>query len=75
MGKRAHVPYRGWKSTKLHLALIAMAAIFAGYAATGFDPQCFGAFVMGMLGGAAVYGGGNVAEKLGAPPPEPPGPL
>lgn len=57
-------PYRGWHSTKLHLALIAMALITLGYAMTGWNEHAFDGFVMGILGGAAIYSTGATLEKL-----------
>lgn len=76
MGKHAP-PYRGWKSTKLHLALIAMALIAGGYALTGFNEHCFDGFVMGILGAAGIYSSAAVTEKFKAAPapPEAAGPL
>lgn len=78
-------PYRGWKSTKLHLSLITMALVFGGFAFTGFKPEAFEWFVIGLLGASGIYSGGNVFEKVKArvgaapapppPPPEEPGPL
>jgi hypothetical protein len=72
MGKHSHPPpYRGWRSTKLHLALIAMGLIAGGYALTGFNEHCFDGFVMGVLGGAAIYSGAATWEKFRAPPAPP----
>lgn len=66
--------YRGWRSTKLHLALVAMAVIVAGYVLTGFPAAAFNEFVFGVLGAAAIYSGAAAAEKFtppanDAPPP------
>lgn len=72
MPKHSHPPpYRGWKSTKLHLSLIAMGIITAMYALAGFPEHAFDGFVMGILGAAGIYSGANTAEKFRAPPPPP----
>lgn len=60
-------PYRGWRSTKLQLSLIAMAVVTGAYAMTGFNEHAFDGFVVGILGAAAIYTGGNVAEKRRTP--------
>ncbi len=57
-------PYRGWHSTKLHLALITMSLMSIGYALTGFSPALYGEFCMGLTAAAGVYSGSSVAEKL-----------
>ena len=62
-------PYRGWGSTKLQLSIIAMAVITGAYAMTGFNEHAFDGFVIGILGAAAIYTGGNVTEKLRASRP------
>lgn len=68
--------YRGWSGTKLHLALIAMGLVSAGFAATGFAKDLYGSFCMAVIAAAGIYSGAAVtAEKLsgkpGAPPPVP----
>ncbi len=56
--------YRGWHSTKLHLALITMGLISIGYGLTGFSPTLFGEYCMALIAAAGVYSGSSVAEKL-----------
>jgi hypothetical protein len=65
-------PYRGWRSTKLHLAIITMAAITFGYAMGHFNGEQFGEFVVGVLGAAAIYSGTATVEKFRSPPVEAP---
>jgi hypothetical protein len=64
-------PYRGWKSTKLHLSLITMGVLTLAYAMTGWNAHYFDAFAMGLLGASMIYTGGNVAEKFRRAPPAP----
>lgn len=63
----------GWRSTKLHLALITMGVLTGGFlllvsqlteGASG--DALFGTYVMGMLGAAGIYSGSNVAATLSA---------
>lgn len=64
--------YRGWKSTKLHLALIVMGLMTAVYALAGFPPAAFGEFCFGLVSAAGVYSGAHAAEKFAKPPVQPP---
>ncbi len=64
--------YRGWSSTKLHLTLIAMAAVTAAYAFTGFAPDLFGTYCVTMVGFAGSSHAAAVVEKATAKPPAPP---
>lgn len=58
-----HVP-RGWKSTKLQLALITMSIITVVYGLTGFSEAAFGEYTMALLGAAGIYSTTNAAEKF-----------
>jgi hypothetical protein len=72
----------GWTSTKLHLALITMALMTAGYLlavlrlpTTSSVDGLYTTFVMGLLAGAAIYSGSNVASSVvtaKTPPAAPP---
>lgn len=55
--------YRGWRSTKLHLALIAMALISGGYAIAGHRPDEFGSFCTFLLAASAIFTTAAVVEK------------
>lgn len=55
--------YRGWRSTKLHLALITMAFICGGYVLTGHRPDEFATFCTFLLAATAIYTGAAVIEK------------
>lgn len=61
---------RGWKSSKLHLALITMALISAAYSLTGFAESLFGEFCMALLAAAGVYSGSATVEKFAKPKPD-----
>lgn len=68
--------YRGWRGTKLHLAILTMVLVVFGYWMTGFKPELYDAYCMALLAAAGIYSGAVVtAEKLsgkhGAPPPTP----
>lgn len=65
---RAHPYSRGWRSTKLHLALITMALITGVYVLAGFPAGSFEALVWGLLGAAGIYSGAATAEKFTRPP-------
>ncbi len=58
--------YRGWKSTKLHLALLTMAVITAVYARAGFPDLQFENFCLALLGAAGIYSGTSTADKFAA---------
>lgn len=56
-------PYRGWRSTKLHLSLISMALMCGGYWFAG-SPESFGALCTGLVAAAGLYSGAAAAEKF-----------
>lgn len=60
--------YRGWYSTKLGLALIAMLLIFLAYACTGFADDLFTEYCLALVALAGVHGAANVVEKATAKP-------
>jgi hypothetical protein len=66
--------YRGWKSTKLHLALITMGIITGVYALAGFPVAAFGEFTMAITAAAGIYSSTAAAEKFVRPEPPPPSP-
>ncbi len=57
-------PYRGWHSTKLHLALITMALMSIAYAWAENSPALFGEYCMGLIAATGVYSGSSVVEKI-----------
>ena len=59
---------RGWRSTKMHLALLTMALITGVYAFVGFPEAQFGEYCLGLLGAAGIYSGASTAEKFVRPP-------
>jgi hypothetical protein len=61
---------RGWRSTKLHLALITMAGMLYAFNLTGAAHDLFGTFCMGFLTAAGIYSGASVIEKFTKAPPE-----
>lgn len=73
----------GWQSTKLHLSLITLGLLTAGFlllifrlpAGSSVD-SLFGTYVMGVLGAAGIYSTTNVAatlsQRASAPQKEPP---
>lgn len=67
-----HPHSRGWRSTKLHLALVTMALITGVYALAGFPGQSFEAFTLGLLGAAGIYSSASTAEKFSPRPSSPP---
>lgn len=65
-------PYRGWKSTKLHLALITAALMTLVYGLVGFPATSFGEYCMALIAAAGIYSGAAAAEKFAKPSaPEP----
>lgn len=68
---RAHPYSRGWRSTKLHLALVTMVLITGVYALAGFPAGSFEAFTLGLLGAAGIYSSASTAEKFTKPPAGP----
>lgn len=65
---------RGWKSTKLQLAVLTMSVITLVYAFTGFHQAAFGEYVIGLLGAAGIYSTTNAAEKFAVRKSDPPEP-
>lgn len=63
--------YRGWRSTKLHLALITMALVTGVYALTGFHVAAFGEYTMALIGAAGIYSSAAAVEKFAARAPAP----
>lgn len=61
--------YHGWKSTKLHLALITMVLVCGGYVATGFASDLFSTFCTALLAAAGIYSSAATAEKFVKGPP------
>jgi hypothetical protein len=59
--------YRGWRSTKLHLALVTMALATGAYAFTGFHPELYGEYTMALIAAAGMYSGAAAAEKFAGP--------
>lgn len=59
---------RGWRSTKLYMALLTMALMTGVYAFTGFPEAQFGEYCLGLLGAAGIYSGASTAEKFVRPP-------
>lgn len=68
--------YRGWKSTKLHMALITQALITLAYWLMGWPPMLFGEYGMLLLASASIFSAPALMENLkrlkNPPPPEPP---
>lgn len=62
--------YRGWRSTKLHLALVTMALVTTVYGLAGFPPAAFGEFCMTIIAAAGIYSGAATAEKFVPRPPQ-----
>jgi hypothetical protein len=61
--------YRGWRGTRLHLALIAMSLIAGAYALAGFPAEQYATFTMSLLGAAGIYTGAETAARFAAPKP------
>ena len=62
-----HPHCRGWRSTKLHLALITMVLMSGAYALAGFPNELFSAFTMGLIAAAGIYSGAATVEKFSKP--------
>lgn len=60
---------RGWRSTKLHMALLVMALMTGVYIHAGTPDAQFGEYCLGLLGAAGIYSGASTAEKFVRPPP------
>lgn len=65
----SHAPRSSWRSTKLHLSLIAMGLMTLAYARAGFPPAQFGDYCMWITAAAASYSGAAAAEKFVKPAP------
>lgn len=65
--EHVHLP-RGWRSTKLHLALITMAVLTGAYGFTGFHESAFGEYAMGLIAAAGIYSAANATEKFAVRP-------
>lgn len=63
---------RAWKSTKLHLTLIAMALVTGIYGVVGFTPGEFSQYCIAIVSLTAAYAGANAAQKFAKPPTTPP---
>jgi len=60
--------YRGWRSTKLHLALITMALVTLVYSLAGFPTDQFGTYCFTVTSAAGIFSGAAVAERFSKPP-------
>jgi hypothetical protein len=56
--------YRGWRSTKLHLALLTMALLTGVYVAAGLPAEQFGNYCTAIVGCLGFYAGSAAAEKF-----------
>ncbi len=65
-----HPMARGWRSTKLHLALITMGLVSAAYGAAGFDHALFGEYCMALIAAAGIFSGSATVEKFVKPHPK-----
>ncbi len=63
------LPYRGWKSTKLHLALIAMGLLTLVYGLAGFPVDAFASYATALIAATGVYSSAAAAEKFRRPAP------
>lgn len=63
--------YRGWRSTKLHLALIAMGVVTLVYWRVGFTPNEFATYCTAILAAAGIYSSAATAEKFTRASPAP----
>lgn len=66
--------YRGWRGTKLGLALIAMGLTTVAYAFTGWAHELFGDYCMALVALAAGQHAASVLEKATAKPDKPDAP-
>lgn len=55
--------YRGWRSTKLHLALVTMALISGFYVLAGHRPDEFATACTFLLAATAIFTSAAVIEK------------
>lgn len=62
---RAH--YRGWRSTKLHVSLLAMLVVTVVYWRMGLPAAQFGEFCNALIMGAGFYAGASAVEKFTKP--------
>jgi len=61
-------PRSGWRSTKLHLALITMTLLTVVYGLAGFPLMAFGEYALGVISAAGIYSGSRVAESFALRP-------
>lgn len=66
LNKAAHAQRSGWKSTKLHLALIVMALLTAGWLTLGDVGRgaTFGEWALGLATAAGIFSTTRVAESF-----------
>ncbi len=57
-----------WQSTKLHLALIAMALMTFAYAKAGWTADQFSNYCMWITSAAGIFSTAAAAEKFSKPP-------
>lgn len=63
--------YRGWKSTKLHLALIVMALATLVFALMRFPVEAFGNYCLLLAGALSAFSGSSAAERFAPVPTAP----
>lgn len=56
--------YRGWRSTKLHLALITMGLLTVAYAVSNDRAATFDAYALWLVSAAGIYSTASAAEKF-----------
>ena len=61
---KPHAEYRGWRSTKLWLAVFTQLLLSGAYAFMGFPQMLFGEFGMLLLGSATIFTGPALLENL-----------
>lgn len=65
--------YRGWRSTKLHLALITMGLATFAFGLAGAPDALFGEYCMALAAAGGVYSTSSAAEKFAKPKVDDPG--
>ncbi len=55
---------RGWRSTKLHLALITMTLVCVGWVAAGHPASLYGEACTALITAAGIHAAGSTMEKL-----------
>ncbi len=55
--------YRGWRSTKLHLALIHMALVSSAFVWMGFPTDLYGEFCAALAAGAFIFSGASALQN------------